>query len=650
MSALKAVRDRWAIGLWLWLCIAMPIHAQQDHLFGLDARFSQIVRFDLSTGAELARFPSPVLCRTEGACGMAYSGHSLYMVDATDPDGQIYELNAEDGTIWHSIPAPPGRIDGLAYEAGVLYALSFSADIIYALDSFDGRVLRELVPGVDLVGGLGVAGHRLYASRIRPPAIFSIDGESGQILGEWASPARVPTGIAVLGQRLFVGDFSSQRLLELNAQSGELVGEVANGIGNLAALAAGRADAIVPYHIRLGRATEELRADGLVQLSLHMGLYDDTGRLLQTNDYSEITVVISGGVELQAVAKTVGGLATVGFALEPGVNLVAEVQLSGLPPARLELRVVSPVVRVVLEFNEDAREKGLIEVKANLIDATDNPALNDTSEVSFALLSGPAVLVGTAVVSARDGVARTWLRTDGRNADIRVETRVRSIVAVAALHTGKIGAVGPGQDGLTLSAGQVAGRDDIPPSPVTGLSARSMGQGQVDISWQLAPEDGVRYWVPFGEGFIARDGIEGYRLLRADAGGLFAEVAVLERGTSSFTDSVDPLGGPYVYQIVVADADNWRIAKIAAGTVADAARTVVMVAVGIDADGAEVRGLFDDDLDVDFDDFFLFIDTFGTSFSASGFDGRFDLDGDGAVGLDDFFIFADHFGKEVVRR
>lgn len=652
MSALKATRHWWAIGLWLWLwlCIAMPIQAQQDHLFGLDARFSQIVRFDLATGAELARFPSPVLCRTEGACGLAYSGHSLYMVDATDPDGQIYELNAEDGAIWHSIPAPPGRIDGLAYEAGVLYALSFSADIIYALDSFDGRVLRELVPGVDLVGGLGVAGQRLYASRIRPPAIFSIDENSGQILEEWASPASLPTGIAALGQRLFVGDFSSQRLLELSAQSGELVGEVANGIGNLAALAAGRADATVPYHIRFERVTEELRADGLVQLSLHVGLYDDTGRLLQTNDYSQIHVVISGGTELQAAATAIGGLATVDFALEPGVNLVAEAQLSGLPPARIELRVVSPVVRVVVEFNEDAREKGLIEVKANLIDATDSPALNDTSKVSFALLSGPAVLVGTTAVSARDGVARTWLRTDGRNADIRVETRVRSIVAVAALHTGTLGAARPGQDGLTLSAVQVAGRDDIPPSPVAGLRARNMGRGEIDISWQLVPEDGVRYWVPFGDQFVERDGIEGYRLLRADAGGLFAEVAVLERGTSSFTDSVDPQGGPYVYQVVVADADNWRIAEIAAGSAADAARTVVMVATGIDADGGEVRGLFDDDLDVDFDDFFLFIDVFGTSFADSGYDGRFDLDGDGAVGLSDFFSFADHFGKEVVRR
>ncbi len=630
--------------------MAGSLQAQQDQLFGLDARFSQIVRFDLATGAELARFPSPVLCRTEGACGLAYSGHSLYMVDATDPDAQIYEMNAEDGAIWHSIPAPPGRVDGLAYENGVLYALSFSADIIYALDPFDGRILRELAPGVDLVGGLGVSGSRLYASRIRPPAIFSIDKDSGQILAEWAGPSALPTGIAALAERLFVGDFSSGKLVEISAVSGEFVGEITPGAGNLAALAAGRADAVVPYHIRIERAGEELRADGLVQLNVRASLYDNAGRLLESNNHSQIRFILSGDFAAESVASAVGGVAVAGFALAPGIGLTAEAQLSGLPSARIALRVVSPAVRVVVELNEDAQQKGLIEVKANLIDATDNPALDDTSKVSFALLSGPAVLVAPASVVARAGVARTWLHSDGRNADIVVETRVRSIVAVTTLHTGKLAALPTPQPGLAVSAGRVAGRDDIPPSAVEGLRARSAGQGQVEISWQLVPEDGVRYWLPFGEQFFARYGIEGYRLLRADAGSRFAEVAVLARGTSHFTDSVDPRGGPYVYLIVVGDVDNWRSVDIAAGSAADAARTVVMVAVGIDAQGNEVRGLFDDDLDVDYDDFFLFIDVFGTSFADARYDGRFDLDGDGAVGLNDFFIFADYFGKEAVRR
>ena len=103
-----------------------------------------------------------------------------------------------------------------------------------------------------------------------------------------------------------------------------------------------------------------------------------------------------------------------------------------------------------------------------------------------------------------------------------------------------------------------------------------------------------------------------------------------------------------MYQVIVSDADNWRPAHIAPASSADIARTVVMVTVGIDAKGQEVRGLFDDDGDVDLDDFFLFSDEFGKDASDTAFDGRFDLNGDGAVGLDDFFLFADNFGKEAV--
>ena len=98
------------LGMVLMLLVG-PLRAQQDALFGLDARFSQIVRIDLESGAEQARYPSPVLCKPEGACGMAYNGHAVYIVDSTDPDRRIYEVGAESGAIWHSMPSPPGSIE-----------------------------------------------------------------------------------------------------------------------------------------------------------------------------------------------------------------------------------------------------------------------------------------------------------------------------------------------------------------------------------------------------------------------------------------------------------------------------------------------------------------------------------------------------------
>ncbi|MBU2639284.1 MAG: hypothetical protein KKG75_01100, partial [Nanoarchaeota archaeon] len=51
---------------------------------------------------------------------------------------------------------------------------------------------------------------------------------------------------------------------------------------------------------------------------------------------------------------------------------------------------------------------------------------------------------------------------------------------------------------------------------------------------------------------------------------------------------------------------------------------------------------FDNDGDVDFDDFFLFSDNFGTNVA------KYDLNKDGKVDFDDFFIFADNFGQKVL--
>ena len=91
---------------------------------------------------------------------------------------------------------------------------------------------------------------------------------------------------------------------------------------------------------------------------------------------------------------------------------------------------------------------------------------------------------------------------------------------------------------------------------------------------------------------------------------------------------------------------------IVPGSAADSERTIQLFAPaqGVDAAGAPVAGLFDDDLDVDLDDFFLFAAHFGRADGEETFDVRFDLDGDGMVDLDDFFTLADHFGQVAVSR
>lgn len=56
-------------------------------------------------------------------------------------------------------------------------------------------------------------------------------------------------------------------------------------------------------------------------------------------------------------------------------------------------------------------------------------------------------------------------------------------------------------------------------------------------------------------------------------------------------------------------------------------------------------GDFDGDGRVDFSDFLLFANHFGTSSADFGFDPRFDIDGSGQVGFEDFLVFASQFGR-----
>ncbi len=66
-----------------------------------------------------------------------------------------------------------------------------------------------------------------------------------------------------------------------------------------------------------------------------------------------------------------------------------------------------------------------------------------------------------------------------------------------------------------------------------------------------------------------------------------------------------------------------------------------------EAQQATLKADFNGSGAVDFDDFFLFADAFGTRQGDAKFDAKFDLSGNGAVDFDDFFLFAADFGKKA---
>ena len=69
--------------------------------------------------------------------------------------------------------------------------------------------------------------------------------------------------------------------------------------------------------------------------------------------------------------------------------------------------------------------------------------------------------------------------------------------------------------------------------------------------------------------------------------------------------------------------------------------------IGLSGTGRVSNPDFDGDGEVDFDDFVLFAQAFGTSSDDEQFDPRYDLDGDGEVGFGDFIAFAEKFGQRV---
>lgn len=633
----------------VFLLAVIPLRARaQEVLVSLDARNSRFSLFE--DGALRAAWLTPVLVRPEGACGLAFTGYSTYFVDATDPDQLIYELNPLDGTVWNTLPAPSAGIDGLAFDQGVLYAQSFAEDRIYRLDPATGAVLGHLDPGLDLVGGLAAGGGRLFASRLRPAALFELDPGSGRVLRQDSTTAQLPSGLALAGGRLYVGDYQQNRLL-YHPFGGGPEEALPLSVGRVAGLDGGGWSGSAPYRIALEATAETLLADGRVDFEVRASLLDGRGRLLSGNQRSRLAFNLQGAGELLGSSSPTlnGGQVEIQVRLPAGGSARLEAGLSGLPSGSLFLRAVPRIARIEVELAPSATDSTLLEVAARLWDAQGQPALEDSGTVQFAVAWGNGVVIGTPAVLAQEARAGTVVRHLGGRGQLAVEARVRQVRGLGVWARDTLPPEPPALGGLSTTAQRVGAADQSLPAPPTGLRASLEGE-RVRLQWQLSPGEGARYWYPFGEATVAVELFRGYRVLRSANGGWYRVLAQLQPGTHSFVDSVGTAAAVYRYRVLAEEVENLGEEAIAAGSAADLARTVAVgQGLPVDADGVPVAGLFNGDLVVDFEDFFIFADHFGADRDQDpAFDGRFDLDGDGRIGFGDFFRFADNFGKVVV--
>ena len=141
---------------------------------------------------------------------------------------------------------------------------------------------------------------------------------------------------------------------------------------------------------------------------------------------------------------------------------------------------------------------------------------------------------------------------------------------------------------LTTS-GPVASVDNIPPAPVTNLQAIVGDDPSVSLSWTLSTDD-ARSFTTFGSQVVPTGDVHGYRVYRTD-----------------YFPPVDDSG-----EVVL----GW-----------------------FTREGARV----------DFDDFFLLADRFGSSDADVDFELFFDIVPNGRIDVDDFLRFADDFGKAVTQ-
>jgi|TARA_B100001964_G_scaffold227525_1_gene277601 hypothetical protein len=216
----------------------------------------------------------------------------------------------------------------------------------------------------------------------------------------------------------------------------------------------------------------------------------------------------------------------------------------------------------------------------------------------------------------------------------------------------------PAVAGAVARSASVAAVDNLPPSPPTQVRAIDVPAdqgGAIEISWALSADDGPRFrglggTTAVGAGgpvAVYRDnGVDGYRVYRwlEDAGPqLIAEVAP---GVAYHIDATVFNKVTYVYEVRVVDGPHEVGELILPGSSQDRARAAFALNNG--GPPSAIPGWFDPSDDrIDFNDFFLFADHFGTIDGQAEYDPLYDLSPNSRIDFDDFFVFADNWRRRL---
>jgi hypothetical protein len=203
----------------------------------------------------------------------------------------------------------------------------------------------------------------------------------------------------------------------------------------------------------------------------------------------------------------------------------------------------------------------------------------------------------------------------------------------------------PASAQLTPSGTPAAGQDNTPPAPVTDFAAAvALTDGPVvAVSWEL----GENGWVPqtpigtdftSGGTFVNGNNVVGYQIWRRAFYGLDEQMlAEVPNDATAYEDLTAENGRSYVYMIKGIDGAGNASAPVVSG------RVVIPILFDA-ADNRFLVGDFNGDGKINYLDFFLFADYFGSTTASSEWRRVYDLNKDGEVEFADLFLFSEDFG------
>ncbi|NEQ39487.1 MAG: DUF4347 domain-containing protein, partial [Okeania sp. SIO3I5] len=201
---------------------------QSDRLFAVkDDGFGlvQIVELNPQTGEEINSLPSPETL-SPGSQGLAYDGNSLFLIDGSSSNTELWELDPDTGEVRDSdLISSPFTLNGLAALDGKVYILD-SGNNITEFDPVSDVVTNTLDidavnNGVSLGGRLGAIAepNALLAIDFNSPRVLEINPTTGAITNSFPI-SYSSDGIAVIDNEIYVGKNDSSPQIEVFDRSG----------------------------------------------------------------------------------------------------------------------------------------------------------------------------------------------------------------------------------------------------------------------------------------------------------------------------------------------------------------------------------------------------------------------------------------------